>query len=111
MSDTGYQIGPNLPRGERPFRDGWETDAFAIECPHDAWESVLYRPRYLRMEECVRCVECHSPRCGHSGEDNPCQLVRHHRIHHVLLSGQLDPVGGYKCANGIGCGCGARFAS
>lgn len=108
---TGYQVGPTLAPGEDPWPLGWESDPAVKACPHNAWESVLTQPRYSRFEECIRCVACHAPRCGHSNDPDPCMLVRHHRTHHVRFSGELEPVGGYKCANGTGCGCGARRAS
>ena len=108
---SGYIVGPTLMPGERPWPDQWETSETVAACPHDTWESVLLRPRYLRVEEVVRCAACHAPRCGHTGDPDPCLLVRHHRAHHVKLSGALLPIGGYKCANGVDCGCGARYAS
>lgn len=108
-----YQIGPSIPAGEHPWPDGWEWSPTVARCPHNEWESVLLLPGRGRWrgEEIVRCVACHAPRCGYSGDSDPCMLQRHHRIHHVSESGKLEPIGGYKCANGVGCGCGARYAS
>lgn len=108
---SGYQVGPNLALGEEPWPIGWEWMDEVKACPHNVWESVLIHPRYSRIEECIRCRACHAPRCGHSADPDPCMLVRHHKTHHVALSGALEPIGGYKCANGTSCGCGARYAS
>jgi hypothetical protein len=105
----GYQVGPSLAKNEPPFPRQWETSPEVKACPHDVWESVLIDSWHL--EEAIRCRACHAPRCGFSRDPDPCMLVRHHATHHVQESGRLDPIGGIKCSNGVGCGCGARYAS
>jgi hypothetical protein len=41
----------------------------------------------------VFCRGCFVPRCGHTTEDDPCMLPRHHREDHVTASGRSWPVG------------------
>jgi hypothetical protein len=83
----GYRVGPNLKVGERPFRDGWEQDPQTRDGHEHEWETVLLAPP--RVEECVRCAICLAPRCGHSGDEDPCMDVRHHRGPHLLISGGI----------------------
>jgi hypothetical protein len=84
----GYVVGPALPPNEFPFPLGWEGDGRVVDCVHPEWETVLVtHPEHF--QECVRCVECHAPRCGKSTADDPCMRIRHHRGDHVLLSGRL----------------------
>lgn len=91
---SGYRVGPTLAPGERPWPLQWEQDPAADSCLHE-WETVLLPPAHgLRFEEAVRCTHCHTPRCGHSGDDDPCMRRRHHRGDHVTLSGTVWPVGG-----------------
>lgn len=61
------------------------------------WENCLLAADGIhrtRIEEVIRCQACHAPRCGHSVDDDPCMLVRHHGGLHLYLSGQTEPVGG-----------------
>lgn len=100
-------VGPNLAPGESPFPHRWERDEAVLACPHNEWETVLVQPRPKHIEECVRCVQCHAPRCGHTRDEDPCLMVRHHVTHHTYESGRIEPVGGYQCHNAPGCSCGA----
>lgn len=93
MSDHRcYEVGPTLAADERPWPLGWESqhylDEFGNECTHE-WELVLLAAdgqRRVRVEEVVRCRECLVPRCGHSIDEDPCILERHHRGEHYLCS-------------------------
>lgn len=97
MSDHRcYEIGPTLAADERPWPITWESqpyrDELGNECTHDTWELVLLAAdgrRRVRVEEVVRCRECHSPRCGHSTDEDPCILARHHRAEHQTCSAWL----------------------
>lgn len=89
----GYVIGPTLEATERPWPIDWESnpyrDEFGNECTHDVWELVLLAAdgrHRVRVEECVRCQECLAPRCGHSTDEDPCILERHHRFDHMTQS-------------------------
>jgi len=73
-------------------------------CPHLAFESVVVVPTHGRFEECVRCTQCHSPRCGNARSENPCTLIRHHTTHHMYLNGTIAPIGGVLCSV-KGCSC------
>jgi hypothetical protein len=44
-------------------------------------------------EPMVYCTCCHAPRCGHSGDADPCLLPRHHLQPHEYQSGAWEPVG------------------
>lgn len=84
VDHRGYVIGPTLAADERPWPIDWESHVDE-ECPHE-WELVLLAADGLhrvRVEECVRCIECHVPRCGHSTDEDPCILRRHHHGDHV----------------------------
>jgi len=83
----GYSIGPTLAADERPWPIGWESHVDEA-CPHD-WELVLLAAdgrRRVHVEECVRCELCHVPRCGHSTDEDPCDLRRHHSGDHLPRS-------------------------
>jgi hypothetical protein len=99
LGRPGYTMGPTLAPDESPWPTMWEQDDPTVDaCPHSTWECCLLAADGLhrtRIEEVVRCVECHAPRCGHSMDEDPCMLVRHHRGLHFALSGQTEPVGGY----------------
>ena len=94
MSKFGcYAMGPTLAPSERPWPITWESnpyrDEFGNECTHDVWELCLLATdgqHRGRFEEVVRCRECHVPRCGHSMDEDPCILVRHHREKHMTCS-------------------------
>jgi hypothetical protein len=91
----GYTVGPTLPYPERPWPIGWETDPRIDDGHLHEWETVLLAPGPgQRVEEVVRCVTCHAPRCGASVEADPCMERRHHRCPHLTLDGQIEPVGG-----------------
>lgn len=94
MTDhRGYLIGPTLPATQSPWPLGWEQDPTIDDCPHE-WELVFLAAdgqRRTRIEEVVRCVECHVPRCGHSTDEDPCALRRHHQGKHFLVS-QYPPL-------------------
>lgn len=90
LDHRGYSIGPTLAADARPWPVDWESHV-DDDCLHD-WELVLLasngpnekaRPR---VEECVRCEHCHVPRCGHSTDEDPCDLRRHHRGEHLPWS-------------------------
>lgn len=89
----GYSVGPTLAAGEAPWPLGWESDPAVVECGHE-WETVLLAADGLHralMEEVVRCSECHAPRCGHSTDDDPCDLERHHDGPHFPMSAHPPP--------------------
>lgn len=94
MSDHRcYEMGPTLAADEAPWPIMWESkpyrDVLNNECTHDTWELVLLEADGLHrvhIEEAVRCRECHVPRCGHSTDDDPCVLERHHRGEHLPCS-------------------------
>jgi hypothetical protein len=86
---VGYQVGPILPADESPWPIGWEHDAMVLACDHSRWESCLLAAdgrHRTRVEEVVRCVDCHAPRCGHTADPDPCIEVRHHHGPHVPAS-------------------------
>lgn len=77
----------------RPFwlDGGYDRDA-VVACPHhpyhDWWVFQLgevLAPGACRDPEewMVICRACYVPRCGHTGEIEPCLLPRHHRGEHV----------------------------
>lgn len=41
-------------------------------------------------ERMVICRGCYVPRCGHTTEDDPCILPRHHPELHLMASGQVE---------------------
>jgi hypothetical protein len=82
------EVGPALAADERPWPLGWERDPQVAACPHE-WETVLLAADGLhrtRTEEVVRCRDCHAPRCGHTVDPDPCDLVRHHDGPHFPVS-------------------------
>lgn len=89
MSDHRcYLVGPTLPADERPWPTMWEQEPDECEEAHD-WELVLLAAdgqHRVRIEEVVRCRDCHKPRCGHSIDADPCILVRHHPGDHLLCA-------------------------
>lgn len=88
VAGRGFLLGPSLAPDEPPWPSGWEQQADLDAHEHE-WESVLLEAdgqRRLRIEECVRCRTCHSPRCGHSRDPDPCMERRHHRGAHSPLS-------------------------
>ena len=91
----GYKIGPILEPKEAPWPGLWEQNLQAIDDGHEhQWECVLIPPAPARrLEQVVRCAACHVPRCGHSDDEDPCMMRRHHPWQHVLLSGKSFPVG------------------
>lgn len=102
---AGYEVGPTLKQGARPWPNQWHNSVVVKVCNHPKWESVLLAPTgEVPLEEVVRCTRCHAPRCGSSRDADPCMRVRHHTIHHTFLSGKIEPVGGYKCSL-AGCTC------
>lgn len=98
---TGYVVGPTLGPDEYPFaNDGWpnwEQDPHIDDGHSHEWESVLLaadRKRRWRLEEVIRCADCHAPRCGYSTDPDPCMERRHHGWSHRSLSGKVWPLGG-----------------
>lgn len=89
---VGYVMGPTLAPDEPPWTIGWENDPAVLLCDEETghrWECVLLAAdgcRRGRVEEVVRCADCHAPRCGHTTDPDPCCLVRHHAGHHVSTS-------------------------
>jgi hypothetical protein len=86
---VGYEVGPTLGPEESPWSYLWEQDPKVRECFHTRWETCLLAADGLhrvRVEEVVRCVECHAPRCGHTTDEDPCIEVRHHDGPHVPAS-------------------------
>lgn len=93
VPERGYHAGPTLAPNEDPWPIGWEQDQKADECSH-RWECVTVRRYAHAPEPVVRCIECNTPRCGHSDDRDPCMERRHHSTVHVFLSGWFEPVGG-----------------
>ena len=88
----GYFVGPTVERPPWPLM--WEQAPEADGCPH-VWECVLLQPDFAGyIDEVVRCVWCHTPRCGESRCDPPCMKRRHHRDDHHYLDGTNRPLGG-----------------
>lgn len=86
---TGYKVGPTLEPNEAPWPSMWEQQLADIDDGHEhQWECVLISPAFKgqRFEEVVRCATCHVPRCGHSGDEDPCMMRRHHPWQHVLTT-------------------------
>lgn len=50
---------------------------------------VVMHP-YDPDELMVVCEGCFSPRCGHTTEENPCMLPRHHRELHLYADGSAE---------------------
>lgn len=50
----------------------------------------VHEHAYDPDERMVICQGCFVPRCGHSTEDNPCMLPRHHPELHRLADGELE---------------------
>lgn len=95
----GYTIGPTIAATDRPWPIAWEQDPLGdIDDGHaHEWECCLLAAdgrHRLRIEEVVRCAICLVPRCGDSGDEDPCMERRHHRGLHHYLSGWYEPVGG-----------------
>ena len=93
---TGYKIGPTIPATELPWPYLWEQDPKIDDGHAHDWECCLLAADGLhrvRIEEIVRCAVCLAPRCGHSGDDNPCMERRHHQGLHFYLDGAYEPVG------------------
>lgn len=83
---VGAIQGPTLRSGERHWPIGWEQTPGIDEC-HHIWEHVLITtPDGSGNEVVIRCRECHVPRCGDSGDSDPCMYRRHHRGAHRLFS-------------------------
>ena len=94
---AGFEIGPVLTPGERPWPIGWTHSITCMVCLHEQWESVLVPPYEARpIDEVVRCVACHAPRCGGVREADPCTRVLGHEEYHWKVSGAMEkpvPVG------------------
>jgi hypothetical protein len=87
---SGYEVGPTLAPGEAPWCS-WESDPRIDDGHQHRWECVLLAPSLgHRLEEVVRCKVCHAPRCGHSMDEDPCMLRRHHLRWHLYLSGRTE---------------------
>ena len=117
---AGYIEGPTLANDVDPWPLGWEWEwgwnadepdkrrrAVRIDDghPHE-WERCLLLadgPRRYRDEHVVRCAVCHVPRCGHSGDEDPCMERRHHKGLHIYLSGRFEPLGGILACEVPGC--------
>lgn len=95
VPERGYYLGPSLPMGERPFAMLWEQSKTMDSCAH-IWERVIVvRRNSEENEPVVRCLKCHTPRCGDSTDRNPCMERRHHDSLHIYLSGEFAPKGGH----------------
>jgi hypothetical protein len=78
-----------------PWPFDWEQRPEADACPHQ-WEThVTPNGSGGKPETVVRCQFCHTPRCGHSNDPDPCMERRHHTTVHIYPSGRFEPVGGY----------------
>lgn len=88
---VGYEIGPVLAPGERPWPAEWANTIVCIVCAHPEWESVLV-PAYKGqvIEEVVRCTMCHAPRCGDVREADPCMKVRGHGGYHWMSTHHFE---------------------
>jgi hypothetical protein len=75
------------------------VEACRLHPLHDWWEfrlgDVVEHPSGSPDERMVICRVCYVPRCGHTGDADPCYLPRHHREPHAyFVSGKHEPVGG-----------------
>lgn len=94
VPERGYWLSDDLAPDESPWPLLWEQQRWIDDHSH-TWERVVVHRRGLRLEQVVRCLNCHVPRCGHSDERNPCMERRHHGGVHIRFDGSFDPVGGY----------------
>ena len=109
MSRTGYVVGPTLAPDERPWPLMWESDPRIDNGHGHIWETCLLSAdgkHRVRVEEVVRCMVCHAPRCGHSVDRNPCMERHHHRVCHRFPNGATEHVGTPQT-----CGCTAHIDS
>lgn len=88
---AGYEIGPVLAHGDRPWPRDWLNSIVCLVCPHTEWESVLVPPYDGHpLAEVVRCIRCHAPRCGGVREADPCMKVFGHPGWHWTASHHLE---------------------
>jgi hypothetical protein len=94
---AGYVGGPIIPATEDPWPVMWEQDPLIDNGHGHIWESCLLEAdgkHRVRIDEVVRCMVCHAPRCGNALRDpDPCMERRHHRGDHRYLSGRTEKVG------------------
>lgn len=90
---------PSTYKG-RLFLDGGYDRAEVEACvyhPDHRWMTLRMgdvHPHPYRPDELiVVCQNCLVPRCGHTTEDNPCMLPRHHMTAHVHADGTETPCG------------------
>lgn len=78
-----------------PWPIDWEQRPEKDTCAHQ-WEHHLTpNGAYGKPEWVARCKVCHTPRCGHTTDRDPCMERRHHDGIHIYASGEFQPVGGY----------------
>ena len=74
------------------------TSREVVGCDH-RWVIVrvgdVMKSCYDPDERMVFCARCYAPRCGWTGDEDPCVLPRHHREHHCYESGKSEPIGGW----------------
>ena len=77
-----------------PWPSDWEQRPERDTCAHQ-WE-VHTTPNgaYGKPEQVARCAACHTPRCGHVGDTDPCLERRHHDSLHIFESGKFAPLSG-----------------
>jgi hypothetical protein len=80
---------------DEPWPFDWEQRPEADSCMHQWEHHVTPNGSGGKPEMVVRCVKCHTPRCGHSNDPDPCMERRHHDSVHIYPSGRFEPVGGY----------------
>ena len=92
---SGYSEGPTLQH-DQPAWLRWESDPTIDNGHGHEWQRCLLLdgPQRWRTEHVVRCGVCHAPRCGDSGDTDPCMERRHHDGLHIYLSGEFAPLSG-----------------
>jgi hypothetical protein len=79
----------------------FESVKACVYHPNHSWITIrlgdVLEPHAYRDpdELMIICKGCYVPRCGHSGDIDPCLMWRHHETNHRYASGRIEPVGGW----------------
>jgi hypothetical protein len=66
----------------------WRIYRVGDLCPNSFGDGPREQER--ANERMVLCESCWVPRCGHSNEENPCVLPRHHEELHLHTDGSTE---------------------